>query len=303
MAVNLRDSAAAVRLLTTWMGARKALSAAQNQKAAEPFEAEGNMLSASKRLFNTKAPPWRNLCAIRTECRNYWYADSLPWIEDGIRLVPKSRLDAFLANIDAYALRLDGAVAEFQAAYPSLREEAKGRLGALFNAGDYPESVVGLFGIEREIVSVEPPNYLKELNPAEYDKQMARVQAKFDTAVTLAEQAFTEEFAKLVGHLCERLTGKDDEGKAKRFAAANIDNLRQFFGRFKALNPSDNAELDGLIAKAQDIVAGIEPQQLRDDVGLKAGLAAKLGEVSAALDKLMESKPRRMVDRPAPEAA
>ena len=45
----------------------------------------------------------------------------------------------------------------------------------------------------------------------------------------LAEQAFVSEFAKLVSHLAERLSGSDGERKVFRDSA--VTNLTEFFER------------------------------------------------------------------------
>jgi hypothetical protein len=48
---------------------------------------------------------------------------------------------------------------------------------------------------------VEPLHHLRELNPEIYAAEQARVAARFDEAVRLAEEAFTSELARLVSHL------------------------------------------------------------------------------------------------------
>ena len=117
-----------------------------------------------------------------------------------------------------------------------MKVAAAERLGRLFNPGDYPETLVGLFDVSWDFPSVEPPDYLRELNPALYEAERARVAARFDEAVQLAEQAFLEEFAKLVGHLSERIGGVGEDGKPKVFRDSAIGNLGDFFERFRNLN-------------------------------------------------------------------
>ena len=88
--------------------------------------------------------------------------------------------------------------------------------------------------------SVEPPDYLRQLSPALYEQERARVAARFDEAVRLAEEAFTAELAKLVSHLTERLTGQDD-GKPKVFRDSAVENLNEFFSRFRTLSVHSDA--------------------------------------------------------------
>ena len=44
------------------------------------------------------------------------------------------------------------------------------RLGSLFDAGDYPDSLAELFAIEFDFPSVEVPDYLQRLNPQLYEE-------------------------------------------------------------------------------------------------------------------------------------
>ena len=51
----------------------------------------------------------------------------------------------------------------------------------------------------------------------------------------MAEEAFQEEFAQLLGHLTERL-GHDADGRGpKVFRDSAIGNLHDFFERFRSL--------------------------------------------------------------------
>ncbi len=159
-----------------------------------------------------------------------------------------------------------------------------------------PESLRGLFSVEYDFPSVEPPDYLRQLNPELYQQECQRVAARFDEAVRLAEEAFTDELAKLVSHLTERLSGSEDD-KPKVFRNSAIENLSDFFQRFGQLNVRSNEQLDELVADAQRIVQGVEPQQLRDNQTLRQHVATALSGVQASLDGLLIDRPRRNILR------
>src|SRR5262249_4261071 len=120
---------------------------------------------------------------------------------------------------------------------------ARESLARLYNATDYPESLIGLFDVNWEFPSVEPPAYLERLSPELYRKESERVAARFDEAVGLAEEAFLAELDRLVTHLTERLSGQED-GKPKVFRDSAIENLTEFFSRFRRLNIRSNEQLD-----------------------------------------------------------
>src|SRR5262249_49543770 len=139
---------------------------------------------------------------------------------------------------------------------------------------DYPNTLQGLFELSWDFPSVEPPDYLMQLNPAIYDQELTRVSRRFDEAVQLVEQAFLDEFGKLVSHLTERLQSGDGEKKVFRDSA--IGNLAEFFERFKELSVRSNPELDRLVERAQQAVRGVQPQALRDDGALRQQVASQL---------------------------
>ena len=51
--------------------------------------------------------------------------------------------------------------------------------------------------------------------------------ARFEEAVQLAEQAFLDEFARLVDHLTERITGVGDDGTPKVFRDIAVEQPRR----------------------------------------------------------------------------
>jgi len=207
---RLRTTMAAARLSFTWLGVRKTLTSAQKNQAADTFGAEGKFLSAGKKLLDTSHPAFKVVTAIRGRCVGYWKAVSLPYPEPGIRLIPQQSITEFDEQVVKLRHELDKAVTELDQHYDELRSAARQRLGDLFDASDYPVSLIGLFAIEHDYPSVEPPDYLRQLNPEIYQQECRRVQSRFDEAVQLAEQAFLDELVRLVEHITERLSGADD---------------------------------------------------------------------------------------------
>jgi hypothetical protein len=220
----------------------------------------------------------------------------LPYPEPGIRLVRQHDIDAVHQQMETLKAELDEAVDKLDEHFEELKSAARTRLGRLYNPADYPASLQGLFAMTWDFPSVEPPAYLQQLSPELYQQECARIQARFDEAVQLAEEAFTEELSKLVSHLTERLTGSDD-GKPKIFRDTAVDNLTEFLQRFKQLNVRSNEQLDQLVERAQTVVRGVEPQKLRDNQPLRQQVASELSAVQSVLDGLLVDRPRRNILR------
>jgi hypothetical protein len=299
-AQRLRTTMAAVRVSFRWMGTQKTLSPEQKAQAAEAFDAEGQCLSAAKKLLDTRHSAFRAVTAVRGKIDSYWRGLSLPFPEPGVRLIKQEKLEEFAATMADYKVELDDAVANLDRHYAELKQAAAQWLGSLYNASDYPETLVGLFNVEFDFPSVEPPDYLVQLAPGLYEQEHARVAARFEEAVQLAEQAFLDEFARLVSHLCERVSDGGGEGKVFRDSAVN--NLSEFFSRFRELNVRSNTQLDELVERAQRAVRGVQAQDLRDSGGLRQRVGAELSRVQTALDDLLVDRPRRRILRQAPTA-
>jgi hypothetical protein len=293
---RLRTSFAAVRIAFTWLGTRKTLSTEQKAQAAETFGAEGEFLSAGKKLLDTKHPAFKAVTGVRSRIVSLWKGMSLPYPEPGIRLIRQDQIDTFTEQLTNLKEELDEAVWRLDEHYAELKSVARDRLGSLFNSADYPESLRGMFQVTWDFPSVEPPDYLRQLNPEVYRQECERVASRFDEAVQMAEAAFIEELQGLVSHLTERLSGRTD-GKPKVFRDSAIENLTDFFARFRHLNLRNNEQLDDLVVQCQQAVQGVEPQTLRDNNVLRQSVASELSQVQNVLDDLLVDRPRRNILR------
>lgn len=294
---RLQQRMAAARLSFTWLGVRKTLTAEQKAQAAETFGAQDSFLSAGKKLLDTSHPAFREVTAVRGQIQAYFRLVSLPYPEPGIRLIRQDQLTTFSDQLCQYRNQLTESVRELDDRYGELQSTARRRLGTLYNSADYPDSLLGLFSVDWDFPSVEPPDYLRQISPELYEQEQARVMARFEEAVQLAEEAFTGELSKLVSHLAERISGASD-GKPKIFRDTAVTNLHEFFERFRTLSVRSDADLERLVDQAQQLLLGVEPQTLRNNPSSRQQLASQLAAVQSSLDGLMVDRPRRNLIRP-----
>ncbi len=295
-AQRLRLTFAAVRVSFTWFGVRKTLSSEQRAQAAEQFGAEGQYLSMAKKLLDNKHEAFQAVTAVRSQIISFWKGMSLPYPESGVRLIRQVDVEKFNARMTSLRAELLSAVANLDQHFEHLKSTARQRLGSLYNPADYPPTLRGLFGVEFDFPSVEPPEYLLRLNPHLYQQERDRISQRFDEAVKLAEEAFASEFAKLVAHLTERLTA-DPSGERKIFRDSAITNLTEFFRRFKSLNVRSNADLDRLVESAQQALQGADPHVVRNSQSLRQHITTQLSGVQAHLDQMLVDGPRRNILR------
>ena len=293
---RLRATMMAARLSFQWFGITRRLSTAQRSQAAESFGAEGHFLNAGKRLLDTRHRRYRAVTGVKSRTQAFWRSVSLPFPEPGIRLIRRDYVESFQQQMARFQGQLREAVQSLEDEYLELKQSAQRRLGELFDEHDYPPSLLELFAMSWEFPSVEPPQHLQQLSPELYEEERRRVAARFEEAVSLAEQAFVEELSSLVSHLSERLAGHDD-GKPKIFRDTAVCNLQEFFQRFQSLNVRSNDQLEELVQQCQATVSGVQPQSLRDDRSLRRRVATELSAVQSVLDGLLVDRPRRRILR------
>ena len=221
----------------------------------------------------------------------------MPYPETGLRLIRQDRIEDFNSTFEDFREQLEAGVRMFDEQFAQIKEAARVRLGSLFDLTDYPSSLENEFQINWDFPSVDPPDYLRRLNPEVYAEQSRRVSQRFDEAVGLAESAFVEELDRLVNHLASRLAG-DEDGKPMIFRDSAVNNMTEFFSRFRELNIRSNDQLDELVVRCESLMQGVQPQSLRDNDSLRRSLSTNLSAVQSSLDQLVIDRPRRNIIRP-----
>ena len=164
----------AVRLAFPWLGVRKTLAREQRTTAATAFQADRELLSATKLILDTKHPSFRNVARVRSEASGYWRTETLPFPEPGVRHLPQNKLAGFDARMSQFRQELLDAARELSGQYEQIKSEAQRRLGTLFNPANYPQTLDGMFDVEVSYPPIEPPHYLITLNPGVFESEQAR---------------------------------------------------------------------------------------------------------------------------------
>jgi hypothetical protein len=291
---EMRQSMGAVKLSFSWLGTRRKLSDAQTTQAANSFDAAADLVSASKKLIDTSHPAYKAATAIKSQAMSYWRGMTLPYPQDGVRLIRQADVDSFEVKMREFKDQLAAAAANLQLEYETIKIAAREKLGQLYNPADYPPTLEGMFTISWEYPPVEPPRYLINFNPELYEQEQSRVQQRFENAVAMAEEAFAEQLSDMVSHLIERLADNPD-GTQKVFRATAVDNFKEFYENFRKMNVRSNPQLESLIAQASNLVGGVSAQELRTDRSLRQNLTAQMSNLQTALNSVIVDAPRRRI--------
>jgi hypothetical protein len=84
-----------------------------------------------------------------------------------------------------------------------------------------------------------------------------------------------------------------EDGKPKGFKDSSLDNLKDFFDRFRQLNVTNNEQLEALVNRAQQTVGSVEGKELRKSEQARADIANTLDQLSQDLGAMIAPRKRR----------
>lgn len=295
---RLREQTTAVRLRRAVFGNTRTLTREQLDEIADRYQCDRKSLRAKKVLLNRKLDRVHRCYKVVEACIAYWKANTVPYsaAEKGIRLIRRDLVPQFEATMTQLIDDLANAVADADDHYhDEILSEARERLAELYDASDYPSSLVGHWRVDWEYPNVEPPEYLQQLNPELYAAEQRRIQARFAEALQAAEDSIAHEFGKMLAKLAERLT-PDEDGKPKTFQKSSLENLQTFFDRFSHLSIGSNAQLDRLVDEAKGLLSGRTSEELRKNGELRETVAEQVENIYSRVSEFIVDRPERGID-------
>ena len=295
---EIRANTVAVRLGTTKLRTTKAFNSAQRAVSAEAFDADSNAVRGSKRIFNNAAEELRAITRLQNHCKRYVEGMTIDHPQKGIRLVRRDKVEELNREVGSFQEQLEVLITEANDAYQGMRTERQEALASLFNEADYPMTLLGEWSISLKFPSLEPNTSMLALHPEIYEAEKRRVAAEFDAVVGNTTAAFEVEFERLLGSLVEAMTGtktKDGETVRKSFHTSSVANLGDFFDTFQALDIGNNEELQRLIGQANQVVKGIDVENLRQSDELRDRVAEQMTDLREELVGPMVDRPSRMI--------
>jgi hypothetical protein len=238
-------------------------------------------------LIDGRHPVVQALTAVRGKIEAYFSSVALPFPEPSVRLLPLDQIHDFERQMHDFRFELSDAASELGRVYDDLKREAEGRLGALFDPSDFPATPENFFDVAWDYPNfAAPPHNASWVAQSVYDLEELRIKTKFERAVVLAESDFRDEFARLVAHLCERISDTDQVGMSKVFRDTSVVYLVEFIARYFRFNLRTDDRLDELISMAQHAMQGVTPQGLRSNQASRRLLAARLSWIQVSLDAM-----------------
>lgn len=213
--------------------------------------------------------------------RTYHYAATLPWKDDGARLLPAKNFSAYSESMRKFRSRFEPAVEALVDAYPDLIQDARSRLNGLFKPEDYPtiDAIRSKYSFDISISPVPTAgDFRVNLQQEEITKIREEISADTDKAVKAAHGDLYARLATAVGHMTEKLS----DPKAI-FRDSLVENVSELLSLIPRLDILDDPNLQSLCKQAEEKLLKYDPQTLRDHPANRASVATDAKGVLDAL--------------------
>jgi hypothetical protein len=287
MSINLSDRTVLANLsVSRWGGHR--FDKRATDEVHKNNDAAADTGNYNKRLLPRGASG--KIDSVVSAARDYHRTHTLPWLDDGVRILPAVSYMEYAERMREYRQEFDKEVADFLKQYPTFQKEAKSRLGKLFNLADYPDpkKLAGMYQWQTTILPFPDAQDFRVQVP-ELDKIKKDVEARMNEVYESAMHDLGERITDVVGRMVERLKGYKPGKEGKRaegtFKDSLVDNVRELSELLPSLNLGGDKKLTKIIARMQAELCKHDADLLRDDDKIRAKVAtsadAILSDVAA----------------------
>ena len=224
--------------------------------------------SASAGRYNKRLLPKAALAALTatmSDARNTHYANTLPWDDQGNRLLTVANYDHYTDLLNNLREHVVHERARFIGDYDTNIEQARLDLGLLFNIEEYPspEALQDKFAIRYRIVPVpDAEHFMARLASDDTEHVKHDIEHHIQERLHDAVSDLYTRLGEAVQRVSERLRD-DDNGKPLVFRNSMIENIRELVDVVPRLNIFGDHELARLCDQVNQKIANIDPDVLR----------------------------------------
>lgn len=217
--------------------------------------------------------------------RTLHYANTLPWSDDGYRLLPAANFPDYSAKMRECRATFEAAADDFESNYPALVADAKIRLNGLFNQADYPRNVRDRFSLDTQISPVPMANDFRvTLRDEETQAIQREIEDRTMQATHAAHRDLYRRLAEAIGHMSVKLSEPE-----AIFRNSLVDNLRELCELLPRLDIIGDPELARIRAMAEAKLLTYDPNTLREDPTVRANTARDAEAILRAMEGMYDA--------------
>lgn len=229
---------------------------------------------------------------VASEARAYHYAQTLPWAQDGARILPAASAADYLAKMGAFESQYKTAARELESVWPDVMADARARLNGMFRLDDYPAAgeVAELFTLSAAVLPLPTgDDFRVKLDSATVAAIRADIDAQTSAAVTSAMGDVWRRLFDAVNRMKDGLAAfKPEESGAARgtFRDSLVNNVRELADLLPRLNLTGDPNLAAMVAAVKADLTRVDAEELRTNPAERAKTAATAGSLAAKIQAM-----------------
>ena len=204
---------------------------------------------------------------IVSEARQEHYFLTLPWDDNGYRVLPAAAYMDHVEKMQALSRRFTTAADGLARQFSTLVEQARIRLGGLFQERDYPgtEELRGKFSFETRVLPLPSAgDFRVTLGEEEKARIQRQITAAVESSLRVGSRELWYRLYEAVRHMAERLNAYKvtEQGTEHPFRDSVVGNLVKLVEVLPKLNVTQDADLERLAAEVRASLL-VDPKRLR----------------------------------------
>lgn len=264
---------------------RKKDSRTQAEVVAAKHSKSSRAASVYKSLF-ADCSELEAITKFQARARARHYALTLPWDDQGARLLPTTALLDYQAEMVRYQTEFERLVQVFLDKYDTLVAAAAFQLGTLFDRAEYPKRDAVAKQFRFEVVYAPLPisgDFRLDIEAEVQDDLVRKYEARMSAQLSAAQQdAWTRVYEALV-RFKDRLTLNED-GTRKIFHETMVTNTQELCEVLAHLNVTKDPALDKARAQLVNLVDTVDVKELRKEEGARLLTLQGVNQILDAFD-------------------
>lgn len=214
------------------------------------------------------------LHSVVSSIRTWHYENTLPWNDNGSRLLPMANFFDYKAMMSQYQRQFDDAAEEFYGEYDTLVTAAAFTLGSLFNANDYPtvNQIKSKNYFHATFSPVPSAGDFRVDIPEEYRIELENISKERE------EAAMKDVWTRLhdcLKHMSDKLAGEEKQV----FRDSLVNNAVDLCGMLTKLNITNDPKLEQARQELEKTIVGLTAADLRKDDDTRKGVKIRVDEI------------------------
>jgi len=213
--------------------------------------------------------------------RNWMYTQTLPWSDNGPRLLPTHKFFEFKRQMDEHQRDFYAMVDQFVRDYPNLIAQQSFELGSMFDRTEYPapSEVAGKFQFHVAYLPIpESGDFRIDIGNEGMADLHAQFEREFTNRLQNAIGDIRQRMLDSLAHLSDRFTD-DDDGKRKRFHGTILENFAEVVSEVEALNITKDQAVSEMVRLSKRAIDGVGIDDVKGSPTVRRSVKNRIDEI------------------------